>query len=33
MKLPVLPPIKWVAVANKLIAMLTEKAVFLLSDN
>ncbi|MDQ8006128.1 MAG: hypothetical protein REI64_15105 [Pedobacter sp.] len=32
-KLPLLPPIKQVAVGNKLIAVLTEKAVFLLSDN
>ncbi len=32
-KLPVSLPIKQVAVGNKLIAVLTEKAVFLLSDN
>ena len=32
-KLPVQTPIKQVAVGNKLIAVLTEKAVFLLSDN
>ena len=32
-KLPVLPPIRQVAVGNKLIGVLTEKAVFLLSDN
>jgi WD40 repeat protein len=32
-KLPVAPPIKQVAVGNKLIVVLTEKAVFLLSDN
>lgn len=32
-KLPVQAPIKQVAVGNKLIAVLTEKAVFLLSDN
>lgn len=32
-KLPVSLPIRQVAVGNKLIAVLTEKAVFLLSDN
>lgn len=32
-KLPVSAPIKQVAVGNKLIAVLSEKAVFLLSDN
>lgn len=32
-QLPVSGPIKQVAVGNKLIAVLTEKAVFLLSDN
>lgn len=32
-KLPVLPAIRQVAVGNKIIAVLTEKAVFLLSNN
>ena len=32
-KLPVVPPVKQVAVGNKLIGVLTEKAVFLLSGN